>query len=104
MKLTFLVVMLRYKKNSHLNLKILKLYTSFWMCFDMLMLEVVKFRYLNVRQALFIYETNQGRPRGCAGREGVQGVPSLWAQSFWGPKIFFIQFMLIKKFLAQLKT
>ncbi|MFS7900873.1 hypothetical protein Hanom_Chr00s147417g01820841 [Helianthus anomalus] len=59
MKLIFLVAMLHYKKNSHLDLKILKLYTSFWMRFDMLMLEVVKFRYLNVKQALFIYETNR---------------------------------------------
>ncbi|KAF5775729.1 hypothetical protein HanXRQr2_Chr13g0615341 [Helianthus annuus] len=53
MKLTFLVVMLQYKKNSHLHMKVLK------RNLNKLMIEVVKFRDLNVSQALFIYEINR---------------------------------------------
>ncbi|MFS7925646.1 hypothetical protein Hanom_Chr04g00287511 [Helianthus anomalus] len=53
MNLIFLVVMLQYKKNSHLDMKVLK------KNLNKLMIEVVKFRDLNVRQALFIYEINR---------------------------------------------
>ncbi|MFS7925475.1 hypothetical protein Hanom_Chr04g00285451 [Helianthus anomalus] len=53
MKLTILVVMLQYKKNSHMDMKVLK------RNLNKLMIEVVKFRDLNVREAMFIYEINR---------------------------------------------
>ncbi|KAJ0851489.1 hypothetical protein HanPSC8_Chr13g0592731 [Helianthus annuus] len=53
MKLTFLVIMLQYKKNSHLDMKVLK------RNLNKLIIEVVKFRDLNIRHALFICEINR---------------------------------------------